>query len=140
MSEARVKIERVISLTDRIADMLGADITALERGSAKELRTNDPTVQQLTVLYAREAGSVNAALVKTLPPELRSKLTASTKRMTETLKRHQRIITRVKNASEGMIRAVAGEVERRRNSQRVYTRVPAAKPQSSGSLLYNNVI
>jgi hypothetical protein len=140
MSEARVKIERVISLTDRIADMLGADIAALERGSAQELRTNDPTVQQLTLLYAREAGTVNAAVVKAVPPELRQKLTASTKRMNETLKHHQRIITRVRTASEGMIRAVANEVERRRASQRNYSRVPAAKPKSSGSLLYNSVI
>ena len=140
MSDVRVKIERVISLTDRIADLLGADIAALEKGSAKELRTNDPTVQQLTLLYAREAGTVNAAMVKAVPQELRQKLTASTKRMNDTLKRHQRIITRVKNASEGMIRAVAGEVERQRNFQRNYSRVPTSKPQSSGSLLYNSVI
>jgi hypothetical protein len=140
MSEARIKVERVISLTDRIADMLGADIAALERGSALELRTNDPTVQQLTLLYAREAGTLNAAIVKAVPAELRQKLTASTKRMNDTLKHHQRIITRVKNASEGMIRAVASEVERRRSFQRNYSRQPAAKPQSSGSLLYNSVI
>lgn len=140
MNEARVKVERVISLTDRIADLLGADIAALEKGSAKELCTNDPTVQQLTLLYAREAGTVNAAIVKAVPADLRSKLTQSTKRMNDTLKRHQRIITRVKNASEGMIRAVAGEVERQRNFQRNYSRVPVPKPQSSGSLLYNSVI
>ena len=140
MNEARVKVERVISLTDRIADLLGADIAALEHGSAQELRTNDPTVQQLTLLYAREAGTVNAAIVKAVTPELRSKLTVSTKRMNDTLRRHQRVITRVKNASEGMIRAIACEVERRRSFQRNYSRVPAAKPQSAGSLLYNNVI
>jgi hypothetical protein len=140
MSEARVKVERVISLTDRIADMLGADIAALERGSTQELRTNDPTVQQLTLLYAREAGAINAAIAKAVPVELRQKLTAATKRMNETLKQHQRIITRVRNASEGMIRAVASEVERRRSFQRNYSRVPAAKPQSGGSLLYNSVI
>jgi hypothetical protein len=140
MNEARIKVERVISLTDRIADMLGADIAALEKGSARELRTNDPTVQQLTLLYAREAGTVNAAIVKAVPAELRQKLTASTKRMNDTLKRHQRIITRVKNASEGMIRAVASEVERHKSFQRNYARVPAARPQSSGSLLYNSVI
>jgi hypothetical protein len=140
MSEARLKVERVILLTDRIADLLGADIAALERGSAQELRTNDPTVQQLTLQYAREAGAVNAVIVKSMPPELRQKLAASTKRMNDTLKYHQRIITRVRNASEGLIRAVASEVERRRSFQRNYARVPAAKPQSSGALLYNKVI
>ena len=141
MNDARVKVERVIALTERLADMLGADVAALEKGrGANELRTNDPSVQQLTVLYAREAGSVNAAVAKAVSPELRQKLAQSTKRMNDTLARHQRIITRVRNASEGMIRAVAQEVERRRGFQRNYARVPAARPQSSGSLLYNSVV
>jgi hypothetical protein len=140
MNDARVKVERVIALTDRLADMLSADVATLEHGRANELRTNDPTVQQLTVLYAREAAGVNAAVAKSLPLELRQKLAASTKRMNDTLARHQRMITRVRNASEGMIRAVAQEVERRRGFQRNYARVPAARPQSSGALLYNSVV
>ncbi|HEY5337817.1 MAG TPA: hypothetical protein VIJ85_06420 [Rhizomicrobium sp.] len=140
MSEARIKVERVIALTDRLADMLGADVAALERGQASELKTNDPTVQQLTMLYAREAAGVNAAVAKAVPPELRQKLAKSTKRMNDTLAKHQRIITRVRNASEGMIRAVAQEVERRRGFQRNYARTPSARPQSTGSLLYNSVI
>ena len=140
MSEAHTKVERVIALTDRIADILGADIAALERGSAQELRTNDPTVQQLTLQYTREAATVNAAVVKAVPPELRQKLTASTKRMNDALKRHQRVITRVRNASEGMIRAVAEEVERRRSYQRNYARVPDTKPKSNGSLFYNGIV
>ena len=140
MSDARIRIERVISLTDRLADMLGADIAALERGRAGELRTNDPTVQQLTLLYTREAAGINAAAAKAVPLELRQKLAASTKRMNDILARHQRIITRVRNASEGMIRAVAKEVERRRGYQRGYARTPSARPQPSSALLYNNVI
>jgi hypothetical protein len=140
MSDLTVKIERVIALSDRIAEILGTDIAALERGSAKELRTNDPTVQQLTLQYAREAGSIGAAAAKAMPADLRDRLTASTKRMNDVLKRHQRIITRVRTVSEGMIRAVAGEVERRRNFQRNYSRTPSARPQASRSILYNSVV
>lgn len=140
MSDLRMKVERVIALTDRIAEILSDDIAALERGSAKELRTNDPTVQQLTLQYTREAAGIAATASKAMPDDLRNKLTASTKRMNDVLKRHQRVITRIRNVSEGMIRAVAGEVERRRASQRSYTRTPAARPQSSASMLYNSVI
>jgi hypothetical protein len=140
MSDARLKIERVIALTERLADMLGADVAALESGRANQLNTADPTTQQLTLLYTREAGSINAAMAKAVPAELRGKLAQSTKRMNDTLARHQRIVSRVRNASEGMIRAVAQEVERRRTFQRNYARGPVARPQPSGSLLYNSVI
>jgi hypothetical protein len=141
MSEtARAKVERVIMLTDRLSEMLSTDVAALERGSARELRTNDPTVQQLTLLYAREAGGVNASVARSVSPELRASLAASTKRMNELLKRHQRIITRVRNASEGMIRAVAQEVERRRGFQRNYAPRLVARPQAPGAMLYNSVV
>jgi hypothetical protein len=141
MSEtARAKVERVILLTDRLCEMLGTDVAALERGSAGELRTNDPTVQQLTLLYAREAGSINASIARSVTPEMRAALAASTKRMNDLLKRHQRIIARVRNASEGMIRAVAQEVERRRGFQRNYAPLSMARPQAPGAMLYNSVV
>ena len=140
MSEAQTRVERLIALTDRLANMLDADIAALEKGRPNELKSKDPSVQQLTILYTREAGSMNAATAKAVSPELRRKLAASTKRMNDALKLHQRMITRVRNASEGMIRAVAQEVERRRGFQRNYSRTPAPRPQSSGALLYNSVI
>jgi hypothetical protein len=141
MSEAQTRVERLIALTDRLADVLNADIAALEKCRPSELKSKDPTVQQLTLLYTREAGSMNAVIAKAVSSELRRKLTASTKRMNDALKLHQRMITRVRNASEGMIRAVAMEVERRRGFQRNYARTPVARPPvSSGALLYNKVI
>jgi hypothetical protein len=137
---ARQKVERLIALTDRVSDALNADVVALEQGRARELKSADPSVQQLTLLYVREAGSLSAAAAKGMPGELRQKLTQSTKRMNDLLARHQRMITRVRNASEGMIRAVAQEVERRRGFQRNYSRVPPTRPQQPGAMLYNSVI
>jgi hypothetical protein len=137
---AAVRVERVIALTDRIADALDADLSALEKGRPRELHTLDPSIQQLTALYAREAGSINASVARSLSPELRNRLSASTKRMNDLLKRHQRIITRVRNASEGLIRAVAQEVERRRSFQRSYAPRPAARPQAPAAMLHNSVV
>ena len=140
MSELRGKIERLIVLTDRLADTLAADVKALEQGAAPPLRSLETPIQQMTLLYVREAGSINPVAAKAIPSELRQKLTASTKRMNELLARHQRLITRVRNASEGMIRAVAQEVERRKGSQRSYARTPVARPQAAGAMVYNSVI
>jgi len=137
---ARGKIDRLILLTDRLSEMLGADIKALETGSVKALNSLEHSFQQLMLNYTREATSVNAAVIKAISPDLRQKLTQSVKAMNDLLKRHQRLVTRVRNASEGMIQAIAKEVERRQTSQRSYARIPAARPQTSGAMVYNSVI
>jgi len=137
---ANTKIERLMLLTERLSDMLGADIKSLESANAKSLRSVEAQFQQLMLTYAREASSMNAAVLKSLPPELRQKLMQSAKNMNDLLARHQRLVTRVRNASEGIIRAVAKEVERRQTSQRSYARVPAARPQTAGAMVYNSVI
>lgn len=137
---ANTKIERLMLLTERLSDMLGADIKSLESANAKSLRSVEAQFQQLMLTYAREASSMNAAVLKSLPPELRQKLMLSAKNMNDLLARHQRLVTRVRNASEGIIRAVAKEVERRQTSQRSYARVPAARPQTAGAMVYNSVI
>ena len=136
----RQKCEKLVALGDRIANLIGDDAAAIEKGRTGGLNSLDPTIQQLMTLYAREAGQITAATVKVLPAELRQTLAHSAKRMNETLTRHQRVVTRVKNASEGMIRAIAREVDRRRSSQRSYAPTPAPRPQSSGAMLYNSVV
>lgn len=137
---AKTKIERLILLTDRLSDMLGADIASLESANAKSLRSVEAQFQQLMLSYTREASSLNATVLKSIAPDLRQKLTQSAKNMNELLARHQRLVTRVRNASEGIIRAIAKEVERRQVSQRSYARIPAARPQASGAMVYNSVI
>ena len=137
---AKAKVERLILLTDRIAEMLTADVKSLESGNAKALRSIEASFQQLMASYAREAASASAAVLKTVSPELRQKLMQSAKAMNDLLMRHQRLVTRVRNASEGMIQAIAKEVERRRVSQRSYARMTPARPESSGAMIYNSVI
>lgn len=137
---AKAKIERLILLTDRIVEALSADVKSLESGDAKALRSIETPFQQLMGTYAREAQGLNAASLKPVAPELRDKLIRSAKTMNDLLARHQRLVTRVRNASEGIIQSVAREVERRQTSQRSYGRTPAARPQSSGAMIYNSVI
>jgi hypothetical protein len=137
---AKGKIDRLILLTDRLSEMLGADIKALEGAGVKSLHSVEHSFQQLMLTYTREAASVNGAVIKSVSPELRQKLTQSAKAMNDLLMRHQRLVTRVRNASEGMIQAIAKEVERRQISQRSYARVPSARPQTSGAMVYNSVV
>jgi len=134
------KFERLIALTERLTEALKADIAALERGRAKEMRTIAPDVQQLTALYGREAVGLDAASARAASPETRARLTQATKRFHETLTLHTRLLTRVRNAGEGLIRAVALDVEKKRNAQRPYARMAPLATRSSGAMIYNNVV
>lgn len=139
MNASNPKIDRVLALTERLTEALKADITALEQGRPREMRTIEPETQQLAALYGREASSINAATVKTLPAQTRAKLADATKRFQETLALQSRLLTRMKNASEGIVRAIATDVERKRNATRPYGRSPIQAPRPAGALLYNSV-
>jgi hypothetical protein len=133
------KIERLIALTERLTEALAADIAMLERGHARDMRVIAPDMQQLTLLYNREANGVDIAATKAAPPVMRERLMAVTKRFRETLALHARILTRVKNASEGLIHAIAGDVDKKRSAARPYGRLPPP-PRSTGAMLYNSVV
>ncbi len=61
------KIERLIALTERLTDTILADIAALEKGRASEMRVTAPDMQQLTLLYNREAATVDVTAAKAAP-------------------------------------------------------------------------
>ena len=48
--------------------------------------------------------------------------------------------TRVKNASEGIVRAIAAEVERANAPIKTYGPRPGYKPASSGAMVFNRVV
>lgn len=134
------KIERLITIAERLIGALEADIAALERGAPQQMKTIDPEIQKLSALYAREAGGLNIAAAKAAPEPLRSKFTATVARFRDVLAQQTRIVTRVRNASEGMIHAVANEVDRRRTAMRPYGPNPAAAPaRPSGAIVFNAV-
>jgi hypothetical protein len=53
---------------------------------------------------------------------------------------HARVIARVKNASEGVVRAIAAEVERANAPTRTYGPRPGYAPKSSGAMVFNKVV
>ncbi len=98
-------------------------------------------MQQLTLLYNREAAGVDPASTRNAPPALRAQLTDATKRFRETLALHGRILTRMRNASEGLIRAIVTDVEKTRNLSRPYSRsAPTAYARPAGAMIYNSVV
>jgi len=134
------RIERLIALAEKLVVALESDIAELKSGRTATLRTNDPEVQKLTALYTREAQGFDPRIAQSAPPTLRQRFMAITAKFREVLQMHARMIARVKNASEGIVRAIADEVERANAPVRTYGPRPGYKPQSSGAMLFNRVV
>ena len=134
------RIERLISMAERLIVALESDIAALKDGRPESLVTADPEIQKLTALYGREAQGFDPRIAQAAPPTLRQRFVAITAKFREVLQMHARMLTRVKNASEGMVKAIAAEVERANAPTRTYGPRPGYAPQSSGAMIFNKVI
>ncbi|MBW8708704.1 MAG: hypothetical protein JF627_05475 [Alphaproteobacteria bacterium] len=133
------RIERLIAMAERLISALEYDIAALKEGRTI-LATADPEIQKLTAIYGREAQGFDPRIAQSAPAPLRQRFVAITAKFREVLQLHARMIARVKNASEGMIRAIAAEVERVNAPTRTYGPRPGYAPQSSGAMVFNKVV
>ena len=134
------RIERLIAMAERLTAMLEQDIAALKAGKPQALSVGDPEFQRLTVTYGREAQGFDMRIAQSARAELRARFLAITGKFREVLQMHGRLLTRMKNATEGMIRAIAQEVETANAPMRTYGPRPGAAPQSSGAMIFNRVV
>lgn len=139
MSPGLEKIEFLIAMAERLTMAFEADIAALKAGRPQEMKTLDPEIQRLSAIYGREAAALDRRQARTAPPELRKRLVSATGRFRDVLALRARLLTRLNRASEGIVKAVADEVERLRAPMRPYA--PAARPRAAvGAMLYNSVV
>jgi hypothetical protein len=134
------KIELLIAMAERLIAAIEADIAALKAGRPRELRTTDPEIQRLSVLYSREAAGLDPARAKAVPSELRRKFFATTAKFRDALALHARLLTRVRNASEGIVKAVAEEIERRCAPTCTYAPAASYARPHATAMVYNRVI
>lgn len=134
------KLERLISMAERLIAALESDIAALKAGTPSKMVSLDPEIQKLTAVYGREAQNFDIRIAKSAPPDLRTRFLTITAKFRDVLQLHARMLTRVKNASEGMIQAIAREVERMNAPTRTYGPRPTVAPQSSGAMVFNRVV
>lgn len=140
MNPDQQKIERLIMMAERLIGAIEADIAALEAGRPRDMRTIDPEIQRLSAMYGREAASLDPERAKAAPTELGNRLFTTMSKFRDTLRLHARLVTRVRNASEGIVKAVAEEVERRRAPLRTYAPATGRQRSQSGAMVYNAVV
>ncbi len=134
------KLERLISMAERLITALETDIAALKAGTPGKMVSLNPEIQKLTAVYGREAQNFDIRIAKSAPVALRTRFLTITAKFREVLQLHGRMLTRVKNASEGMVQAIAREVERMNAPTRTYGPRPTAAPRSSGAMVFNKVV
>jgi hypothetical protein len=136
-----LKLEQLLALSNRIGNAIAADIAALEGGKFNELATADPEIERLCALYGREVVALKASGgIKGAPGALLAALKESGARLNSLLKRHGLLVGAMRNASEGIVHAVADEVEKTRTSKAPYGATPKAKRGSPGAIVYNRVV
>jgi hypothetical protein len=134
------RIERMISLAERLVAVLESDIAVLKSGNPGALQSADPEVQKLTAQYGREAQSFDIRIAQAAPVSLRTRFMTVTAKFREVLQLHTRLLARVKNASEGMVKAIAEEVNRMNAPVRTYGPRPGYGTQPSGAMVFNRVV
>jgi hypothetical protein len=135
------KIELLIAMAERLLEAVELDIDALKAGKPQLMRTLNPEIQRLSIMYAREASSLDPDRTKTAPPELRRRFATVTGEFKQALGLHARLIGRMRHASEGIVRAVAEEVERRRAPLTSYApKTNTAFRRPGGAIVFNSVV
>ncbi len=109
-------VEQLIALTERLATALAEQTLLFEARRPQDAAALTARSADLAGLYRREAARLRAdpRLLAAAPAHRRQRLYEATRAFDATLARHGRSVHAAKVVTEGLIRAVAQEVARRR--------------------------
>ena len=141
--ETERRMENLLAMSNRLCETIQADIDALEQGDFSKLTSTDPEVGRLCALYGREVMALkNGGGIKTAPAALVAALKESGGRLNKLLGQHESLVACMRQASEGLIKVVADEVEKTRTRGAPYSPIPKPKGQSSSgaAIVYNKVV
>ena len=142
MSAESEQAERLIIMAQRLLEAIEGDIEALRTGNPQAMRSLDPEVQKLLLMYTREVQTIDPARSKSLPGEVKKRLIGITGKFREALGLQQRLLTRMRHASEGLVKAVADEVQRQRVPTVTYAPAQAANRYrpNNVAMIFNGVV
>ena len=109
-------VEQLIALTERLTAMLAEQTRMFEARRPQDAAAVTARSAELATLYRREAARLRAdpSLIAGAPEARRRRLVETTRAFEAVLARHGRSVAAAKTVTEGLIRAIAGEVARRR--------------------------
>ncbi len=109
-------VDQLIALTERLTGLLAEQTRLFEARRPQDAALITVQSADLANLYRREAARLRASpgLIAAAPLDRRRRLVEATRTFEATLARHGRSVHAAKTVTEGLIRAIAQEVARRR--------------------------
>ena len=129
------RAQQLLALTDRLADRLADETVKLEAHRPQDLFEGIEETRTLSNLYRFETLKIkgNPSLLEGIAPELKKSLFDATQKFQERLGRYERAVNASKTITEGIITAVADDLNQRQTSNLTYGargRTQAPGPQS----------
>ena len=135
------RLEQLLIMSTRLCDAIALDIAALEQGKFGDLRTADAEIEQLCAIYGREVKALKAdGGVKGAPAQIIAQLKESGAKLNGLLARHERLVSAMRNAAEGLVQAVAQEVQKTRERVKPYVPPTKGKHGTGDAIVYNKVV
>lgn len=133
------RIEQLITLTDRLTALISEQLRAFEARRPQDAAANAQETARLANLYRHESLKLKAdsSLLADAPADLREKLVASTRAFDAVLARHGRAVEAAKTLTEGLIRAIAEEVNKQRNAVAGYGPKAMQAPRAATAVALN---
>ncbi|HWE45157.1 MAG TPA: flagellar basal body protein [Caulobacteraceae bacterium] len=115
-SDANDRVEQLIALTQRLTDRLSAELALFEKRKPHETAQTLPETANLANIYRREAARVKAdpSLITGASPAAMKKLRTATETFDAVLERHTIVLEAARTLTEGLVRAIATEIQRQR--------------------------
>jgi len=134
-SNSSDRARQLIALTQRLSERLQRETALLEAHRPQDLYDGIEETRQLSNLYRHESARIKAdpSLLDGLPAQDKAALTAATEAFQAHLQRYELAVKAAKTITEGIIAAVAEDLNRRRSATATYgprARTVATGPQS----------
>ncbi len=126
------RARQLIALTQRLSERLQRETHILEAHRPQDLYDGIAETRQLSNMYRHESARIKAdpSLLAGLAPSERAALRAATEAFHTHLRRYELAVTAAKTITEGIINAVAEDMNRRRSANATYG--PRARTVTSG--------
>ena len=115
-TDANDRAEQLTTLTERLTERLSAELVLFEKRKPHETAQTLPETANLANLYRKEAAKVKAdpSLISGAAPAAMQRLRKATEKFDAVLKRHTIVLEAAKTLTEGLVRAIATEIQRQR--------------------------
>ena len=136
---ATERVEQLIALTGRLTDLISGECRAFEARRPHEAAATLEETSKLANVYRHESMKIRAdkSLLDGAPLERRRALMRATEAFDAVLARHGRALQASKVVTEGIVRAVAEETIKNRNTGAGYGSNAAATTASGAAVTLN---